>query len=216
MASTTHESAPGYGNGPGYWNTRYTNDPEPFEWLENYFDLRDMILNLSGGKKDCRILHVGCGNSALTENMYDDGFLDIVNIDNSSVVIGQMLERNRHRPSMQWLEMDATQLAFADRVFDLVLDKSVLDTFACTDNALLTIGKYLMECERVLRPGGVYFCISYGAPSTRQSLFDLPHVDLSYEQIEIPPKSSEAKPHYAYILRKPLVPSPDIRNSCGA
>ena len=43
-------------------------------------------------------LHLGCGNSALTESMWADGFLDQVNIDYSETVIRQMQERSQHLP----------------------------------------------------------------------------------------------------------------------
>ena len=37
----------------------------------------------------CRVLNVGCGNSQLGEQMLMDGFMDIVNVDYSEVVIGK-------------------------------------------------------------------------------------------------------------------------------
>lgn len=38
-------------------------------------------------KKDDLIINLGCGNGELQEDMYDDGYTDILNIDLSSVVI---------------------------------------------------------------------------------------------------------------------------------
>lgn len=203
----TNEPAPGYGNGPGYWNDRYKEDPEPFEWLESYSDLQEMLEEISGGSRSVRILHVGCGNSTLTERMYDEGYKDIVNIDTSSVAIEQMIARNAKRPGMTWLEMDATKLdAFPDNTFDLVLDKSVLDTFACTDNALVTVATYLKEVTRCLKHGGTYLCVSYGAPNTRLNFLELPHLEWTLRQVELPAKYESSNSHYAYILRTPTEP----------
>eukprot|EP00971_Amphidinium_carterae_P052248 1028532-Amphidinium_carterae.1 len=46
------------------------------------------------GNWDCRILNLGCGNSAMTEHMHDHGYTNITNADTSSVVIQQMSQRN--------------------------------------------------------------------------------------------------------------------------
>jgi len=100
---------------------------------------------------------LGCGNSALGEavspaldmvsrlisQMYDAGWLDIVNIDvsfskvappglklrqqYSKRVIEDMKERHISREKMQWLEMDILDLQFEDGSFDLVIDKGKHD-----------------------------------------------------------------------------------------
>ena len=71
---------------------------------------------------------VGCGNSELSEQLYDVGYQDIVNIDISEVVIKQMKERNAsRRPRMSFLKMDMTQMEFPDASFQVVLDKGTLD-----------------------------------------------------------------------------------------
>lgn len=46
-------------------------------------------------RKDDNILMVGCGNSRLSEDMFDDGFTTLTNIDVSRVVIEQMIARYR-------------------------------------------------------------------------------------------------------------------------
>jgi hypothetical protein len=46
---------------------------------------------------------VGCGNSKLSEEMYEDGYTDILNIDISDVVIEKMKEHYQEKcPLMQW------------------------------------------------------------------------------------------------------------------
>jgi 2-polyprenyl-3-methyl-5-hydroxy-6-metoxy-1,4-benzoquinol methylase len=82
------------------------------------------------------------GESALVERfpllkvqMYDAGWLDIVNIDArqklieqySKRVIEDMKERHISREKMQWLEMDILDLQFEDESFDLVIDKGEHD-----------------------------------------------------------------------------------------
>ena len=53
---------------------------------------------------------IGCGNSKLSENMYDVGIKNIVNIDLSNVVIQQMNAKNKQRKEMQFLKMDMLQV----------------------------------------------------------------------------------------------------------
>ena len=49
--------------------------------------------------KTDKILNVGCGNSRLSEELYEDGFEDITNIDFSQKVISQIEEKiNRNIP----------------------------------------------------------------------------------------------------------------------
>lgn len=55
--------------------------------------------------KEDHILMVGCGNSQLSQQMFEAGYKNICNIDISPTVIDQMKKLS---PSMEWLVMDAT------------------------------------------------------------------------------------------------------------
>jgi 2-polyprenyl-3-methyl-5-hydroxy-6-metoxy-1,4-benzoquinol methylase len=46
-------------------------------------------------KNNLKILNLGCGNSIICEEMYDEGYLNIYNMDISSVCIETMNERNK-------------------------------------------------------------------------------------------------------------------------
>lgn len=105
---------------------------------------------------------VGCGNSKLSQDLYDVGCHQITNIDISKLVIEQMNDTNKNRPTMSYVHMDATQMAFdADR-FSVVLDKGTLDALFTddTDDTQAIVHKYFAEIARVLRTGGRYVCIS--------------------------------------------------------
>jgi len=67
--------------------------------------------------------------------------------------------------------MDVTSLAFPDCSFDMVLDKSTIDTLMCTENPLINVAKMAEESYRVLKQNGVYFGISYASAEKR-----LPHI----------------------------------------
>eukprot|EP00746_Dinoflagellata_sp_MGD_P145974 gnl/MRDRNA2_/MRDRNA2_78526_c0_seq3.p1 gnl/MRDRNA2_/MRDRNA2_78526_c0~~gnl/MRDRNA2_/MRDRNA2_78526_c0_seq3.p1 ORF type:complete len:335 (+),score=81.58 gnl/MRDRNA2_/MRDRNA2_78526_c0_seq3:713-1717(+) len=192
--------------GIDYWDPHYLKDPEPYEWLASFADLRGVLEDATDNDKTCRILNIGCGNSLITEDMYDNGYKNIVNIDNSLAVIKQMKERNSGiREGMTWMVGDATNIELKDGSFDLILDKSVLDTLALSDDATTIIAAYLKEVMRVLSDRGVYLCISYDDPETwmshTESLFSDWHLRITglqpTEHIE-----EDVEPHFIYICRK--------------
>ncbi|KAH9619247.1 hypothetical protein KSS87_021477 [Heliosperma pusillum] len=104
---------------------------DSFEWYAEWTQLKPPLLSLlsaSSSADNLQILVPGCGNSRLSEHLYDAGFHDITNLDFSKVVISGMLRRNvRDRPSMRWRVMDITDMQFSDATFDIVLDKGGLD-----------------------------------------------------------------------------------------
>jgi ubiquinone/menaquinone biosynthesis C-methylase UbiE len=82
---------------------------------------------------------VGCGNSKLSQQMFEAGYKDIINIDISPSVIEQM---NKQYPHMVWEVMDATEMTYPDGHFDCVIDKGTLDA--------LISGKNFDICEAML------------------------------------------------------------------
>ena len=63
-------------------------------------------------KKKDKILNVGCGNSRLSEEMDNDGYHNIVNIDSSKVVIENMVEAYKDRPTLVWTVMNCTTMDY--------------------------------------------------------------------------------------------------------
>ncbi len=55
---------------------------------------------------------VGCGNSKLSEQMYDDGYKNILSIDISEVVIEKMRDGAfiKNKKGLRYEVMDATNL----------------------------------------------------------------------------------------------------------
>lgn len=55
-------------------------DNGDFDWFKKYSDISQHLAPLIPNK-DARILMLGCGNSTLSRDMYDDGYHNILNID---------------------------------------------------------------------------------------------------------------------------------------
>ena len=153
-----------------YWDERYTKDPEPFDWYQRYSGVKDLVAQYV--KKSDNILMSGAGNSRLSEDMYDDGYTTIANIDISRVCIDQMIEKYRDKPTLTWQQMNVCALEFPDEAFDVVLDKGTADSILCGEGSTANAAKMCQEVSRVLKPNGTFMIISYGVPDNRLSYLE--------------------------------------------
>lgn len=156
-----------------YWDSFFTKRTSAFEWYGEYTDLCHVLHKYL--KSSSRILMAGCGNSKLSEDLYDAGFEGIDNIDISSVVISQKKSSNAgKRDAMTFTKMDILDMEFEDMVFDCVLDKGTLDAiFSSTDD--ITKGKVhtmFNEIRRVLKYSGRYICITLAQDHILEKLLD--------------------------------------------
>ena len=186
---------PNYGE-KEYWDKRYSDAGKDarFDWLESYFSLRT-LLNDFLTRQDMRILILGCGNAEFSEDLYDDGFTNVVNVDISPVVINQMRERNVHeRPLMEWRVMDVTNMnELENNSFDLAIDKSTIDALLCGDDSFVMVAKMMKETQRVLKTGGVYFAISYGKPESRSFHFQHPFLKMHNREFILYDSNAESE-----------------------
>ncbi|CAH2059889.1 unnamed protein product [Thlaspi arvense] len=166
------------------WDKFFTlrGKDDSFEWYAEWPQLRDSLLPLlrdsssssssSSSSGSLQILVPGCGNSRLTEHLYDAGFRDITNVDFSKVVISDMLRRNiRTRPELRWRVMDITKMQLADESFDTVLDKGALDALMEPEVGTKLGNQYLSEAKRVLKPGGKFICLTLAESHVLALLF---------------------------------------------
>ncbi|CAK81223.1 unnamed protein product (macronuclear) [Paramecium tetraurelia] len=134
-----------------FWEDRYKEHKGRFDWYVEWpqlkFYLEQTKFKIS---KESSILMVGCGNSALSEQMYKDGYHNIVSIDISKTIIDRMQESAiKKNMKLQYQVMDATTMDFQDKQFDIAFDKGTLDALSCGDdikNLLL-----LKEMNRVAK-----------------------------------------------------------------
>ena len=91
-----------------------------------------------------------------------------------------MSERNKDRTEMTYEVMDVRDIKYESNYFDLAIDKSTIDALLCGDEAFINVAKMIKEVQRVLKVGGYYMIISYGAPDDR-----LIHLKRKFEKFKI-------------------------------
>jgi ubiquinone/menaquinone biosynthesis C-methylase UbiE len=198
-----------------YWENRYTNEHlEIFEWYQTYETLKEKIGEYF--KTTDKVLNVGCGTSKFAEDLYIDDIKDVTNIDFSENAIKIMVEYYQEQQvEMNYKKMDVCEMTeFADKTFDVVFDKALLDAMLCGENALITVEKMMKEVYRVLKDEGYYIIISNTNEDGRKLLFDNQMWEYSVMEIEKPSKVlviEDKDPknfHYIYVLKKKVVEPP--------
>lgn len=206
---------------PEYWEERYTRDPEPFDWYQRWAGLKDTLLEYV--QTNHTILMLGAGNSRLSEEMYEEGFHNITNIDISLVVTKAMQEKYRDKTGMTYQQMDCRAMEFQDGIFNVVVDKATLDSVLCGEGSTHNAQKMLQEVSRTLSPNGVYIAISHGQPSYRLTYLQRPEFGWNVKIFTVQKPmmgmtaslASDDKDnvHYIYICTKGEAPSKDDGHS---
>ncbi|KAJ8388464.1 hypothetical protein AAFF_G00133400 [Aldrovandia affinis] len=142
-----------------YWERFFRRrGDKAFEWYGDYNQLCGVLHKYI--KPRDQVLVVGCGNSELSERLYDVGYRQLTNIDISETVVAHMNQRNaERRPGLAFLQADATQTSFESGSFQAALDKGTLDAIAAQEEGALA-RRMLGEVGRVLAVGGRYVCVS--------------------------------------------------------
>ena len=116
------------------------------------------------------------------------------------------------RKELKYVVADCTDMPeFEDKSFDVIIDKSTLDALLCDrERAPERVTRMLSEIHRVLKRGGTYVCVSFGAPKVR--LPKLEEEGLTWQTaverlakpgMEWAESSNVSKFHYVYLCRKP-------------
>uniref|UniRef100_M4BQG5 Methyltransferase type 11 domain-containing protein n=1 Tax=Hyaloperonospora arabidopsidis (strain Emoy2) TaxID=559515 RepID=M4BQG5_HYAAE len=198
-----------------YWDTFFKKRGEKaFEWYGDYARLRSALQALLGLPNDAptsllrrlkanlRVLVIGCGNSALSNDLAVDGFSNLLSVDFSERVIDEM---KRKHPALQWQVMDMTDMRMlADNSFDLVMDKGALDALMAEDTAAVKedASRMLREVRRVLAAGGRFCCVTMAQDFILQHLLDFFVMDV-HEEATVWSVSVQELPRER---RKPFVP----------
>eukprot|EP01031_Cornospumella_fuschlensis_P033951 gene33951-41087_t len=135
-----------------FWDLRYANEHEPFEWYYGYEYFQDTIRD--SVPLDANVLIAGCGSSNMPGDMADDGYQRITAADLSRVVMAQLKYRYRDRSEITLFQGNITDTDLPEGSFGAVIDKALLDTLLCTNTSVTTVAQYLYEVERLLDDTG--------------------------------------------------------------
>lgn len=205
LENILNHPAPAYGE-KDYWNSRYEKTPkDTFEWFQPWPQIRQYISKYFSNQGP--VLNLGCGNSNMSFDLLADGFSKVTAIDFSQIVISQMKQKIGSTPSddqsrLEFITMDATDLSFPSNAFDYVFDKGTIDTLLCCDNVGKTVQNTMKEISRVLKPGGLFICITYGIEKTRKKYFSNSQLGLSIIDIITLEKPGIETNHYIYVVKK--------------
>ncbi|XP_041791775.1 eEF1A lysine and N-terminal methyltransferase isoform X1 [Chelmon rostratus] len=147
-----------------YWERFFKKrGDKAFEWYGDYNKLCGVLHKYI--KVQHKVLVVGCGNSELSEQLYDVGYKHLTNIDISETVVTHMNQRNaERRPGLTFQQVDATQTPYEDASYQAALDKGTLDAMASEEEGALA-RNMLTEVGRVLSVGGRYVCVTLAQES---------------------------------------------------
>ena len=105
-------------------------------------------------KKEGRILDFGCGYGRLCDELWQEGFQNLLGVDSSP----QMIERARSLfPDIPFQVVASLSLPFEDSSFDAVTLFAVL-TCVISNEAQEQL---IRELSRILRPGGILYVSDY-------------------------------------------------------
>eukprot|EP01129_Flabellula_baltica_P012583 TRINITY_DN5692_c0_g1_i1.p1 TRINITY_DN5692_c0_g1~~TRINITY_DN5692_c0_g1_i1.p1 ORF type:complete len:202 (-),score=29.29 TRINITY_DN5692_c0_g1_i1:44-649(-) len=182
-----------------YWNDRYTNYPDCFDWYVGS-QMKPLLLKI---KEFCPlesiVLMVGCGNSALSEQMVLEGYQKVFNIDFSPVVIDLMNERFNNSPRLVFEVMNVLELGYQDEFFDVIVDKATLDSIMCSNKSFKKVNMMIRQIYRVLKPGGIYISISHASPEDRLELFRTESANFQVEVVQLEKEYATICPSYGTL-----------------
>ncbi|KAF3435629.1 hypothetical protein FNV43_RR22720 [Rhamnella rubrinervis] len=190
---------------PRYWDERFSKE-EHYEWLKDYSHFRHLIqahLNPNSS-----VLELGCGNSQLSEDLFEDGITKITCTDLSAVAVQNMQKRllSKGLKEIKVQEADMLDLPFSDESFDVVIEKGTTDVLFVDSgdpwnpkpSTIIKVMKMLKGVHRVLKPDGIFISISFGQPHFRRRLYDAPEFTWSVEWNTF----GDGFHYFFYILRK--------------
>lgn len=108
-------------------------------------------LERAGVKVAGRVLDAGCGGGGIAVSFAEECELAVgLDIANRFGEAGRRLAKERGVTNVAFVQGDGAALPFRDGFFDLILSHSVIEHVS-------SAVRYLEECSRVLRPGGLLF-----------------------------------------------------------
>jgi hypothetical protein len=110
-----------------------------FEWLCAYSEVRGRVRSALGGACAARACVPGCGSSALSRALVEDGVAaQVLSLDANGECVARLAQENADEPRLQWSTCDVTdgaalRAAVGERPCRMWVDKGTLDALLCED-----------------------------------------------------------------------------------
>lgn len=129
---------------------RFSHNPTPwFAWIAGMFPVKEMG----------RILEIGCGSGQLWQEIpagvLREKEIHVTDVSSGMVEDASELLRNSGRDNLIFETEDCQNLSYEDGMFDGVIANHVLFY-------VKNLPQALGEIHRVLKPGGTFYCSTYG------------------------------------------------------
>lgn len=162
-----------YGD-PQYWASRYSKSSTPFEWLQSYEGVAELIeeelMNKAG-----KLVVAGTGTSSLAKDINKLGeYTDVVGIDTCRGLIDSLNGASGGLPaglSYQQGRVQDMEELFGAGAVEYIVDKACLDAVLCADGSTREAYMYMKAIKGVLKPGGKALIISYNPPAQIEEHF---------------------------------------------
>ncbi|RPB03585.1 S-adenosyl-L-methionine-dependent methyltransferase [Choiromyces venosus 120613-1] len=194
---------------PEYWDARYTVDPATFDWFKNPASLHPFLAkHLPPAPSNPSILHLGCGNSLLPEDLHKRGYTDQLSVDFSEVVIRDMKVKYEGFEGLRWEVMDVRDMhGVGDGVVGVAVDKGTLDAMLSgslwdpPEEVRRNTKAYIDEVARVLKSGGLFLYITYRQPHFIKPIITREDVWPGFE-IESIQEEGGMFEYFGFVMRK--------------
>ena len=195
-----------------YWDEKFAQNKGDFEWYHPYKMIKDVVTQYIKDIRGAKVLNVGCGTSKMPEDMYNDGFRNIISIDYAQECIDEMTSRfNETMPkTFLFLKMNCLNMDFGDQIFNVVIDKGTLDSIASGKRSTENINKYMREVDRVMQRSGIFFCMSHRDPEERERYFESRGWSVFVHKIYRPKFNSELRFIKAQYISKDVLNQIDM------
>uniref|UniRef100_A0A914NP60 Methyltransferase type 11 domain-containing protein n=1 Tax=Meloidogyne incognita TaxID=6306 RepID=A0A914NP60_MELIC len=144
-----------------YWKKFFKHNSS-FEWYGDYSKLGQIFEKYI--KSTDFILQIGCGNSSLADDLYDNGYRNILSIDTDQNVIDKQNKKNlENRPTLKFKNCSATNIDLQNSSLNVIIDKGTLDALLpskYSEKEYILVDSIFNEIERCLAPFGRYIILT--------------------------------------------------------
>ncbi len=126
-----------------FWDLRYANEHEPFEWYYEYKYFQETIRD--NIPLDRKVMVAGCGSSNMIGDMAEDGYTNLIGADLSRVVMKQLEYRYKDYPEITLFQGTMCDTDLPENSIGAIVDKALFDSMLCSGAGALTVAQYILE-----------------------------------------------------------------------